>query len=108
MIIGLLLGFGLLAETLQAFPDFLPFFNAAAGGAQGGVDILSDSNLDWGQGVIQLREYMIKEKLDSVKLSYFGSAHPEKYGIASEPLPAFPRNVAFVGAIGKTLDNPLA
>lgn len=98
----------LMVETALIFPDHLAYFNELVGGSSRGYKVLADSNLDWGQGLIQLREYMAKENLDSVKLSYFGSAHPEQYGIVSEPLPAFPRNMALVGAIGNTLDDPPA
>src|SRR6185369_7918419 len=43
------------AETVAARPYFLPFFNVAAGGGRGGLRLLSDSNLDWGQGLPALR-----------------------------------------------------
>ena len=44
-----LLAIVLALETLLAFPDYIAFFNAAAGGKRGGFRILGDSNLDWGQ-----------------------------------------------------------
>ncbi len=78
--------------TWSLFPHYLTYFNEAAGGPQGGRRILGDSNLDWGQDLIALRQYMQREGLATIKLGYFGSAFPEAYGINYEPLPGFIRN----------------
>ena len=48
----------LLWGTVRLFPDYLAFFNALAGGAEGGYRYLVDSNLDWGQNLWQLRDWM--------------------------------------------------
>src|SRR2546426_11865603 len=48
----------LFRSTLAARPYFIPFFNVLAGGAKGGVNLLSDSNLDWGQGLPAPRRWM--------------------------------------------------
>lgn len=78
--------------TLWISPHYLAYFNEIAGGPEGGKRALVDSNLDWGQDLIGLREYMKREGIESVKLSYFGSAYPEAYGIVHEPLPGFTRH----------------
>ncbi len=36
-------------ETARVHPNYLPFFNALAGGSEAGQKYLADSNLDWGQ-----------------------------------------------------------
>jgi hypothetical protein len=41
-------------ETAWVHPDYLAFFNVAAGGPQNGQHWLLDSNLDWGQDKIRL------------------------------------------------------
>ncbi|MBI3769052.1 MAG: phospholipid carrier-dependent glycosyltransferase [Deltaproteobacteria bacterium] len=74
------------AEALAARPFFLPFFNAPAGGARGGVRLLSDSNLDWGQGLPALRRWMAAQHVARVNLCYFGSADPAAYGVDFVPL----------------------
>jgi len=74
------------AETLAARPHFLPFFNVAAGGARGGLRLLSDSNLDWGQGLPALRRWMTERGVPRVNLCYFGTADPAAYGIDFVPL----------------------
>lgn len=75
------------AETMAARPYFIPFFNTVAGGARGGLRLLSDSNLDVGQGLPALRRWMAAHQVERLNLSYFGSADPKAYGIAFTPLP---------------------
>ncbi|MGH9764488.1 MAG: hypothetical protein ACREDR_12960, partial [Blastocatellia bacterium] len=92
---------------VRIYPDYLTYFNEAAGGPSGGSRILADSNLDWGQNLPGLAQYMSREKIDSIKLSYFGSARPEAYGIQNfDPLPSYPYNYAGVESKVNELQNP--
>jgi hypothetical protein len=72
--------------TLGVAPRYLQYFNELAGGAGGGHRVLIDSNIDWGQDLIRLREYMTVEGLESVYLAYFGRVDPKVYGIHYVPL----------------------
>ena len=36
-------------SAIRAYPNYIPFFNLAAGGPRGGTRFLDDSNVDWGQ-----------------------------------------------------------
>jgi hypothetical protein len=54
-----------------------------------GYRVLVDSSLDWGQGLLQLRDYLRREGIPRVYLSYFGSALPDGYGIDYVPLASF-------------------
>ncbi len=74
------------AVALWSWPNYLPYFNALAGGPSGGHRVLLDSNLDWGQDLIALREYMAREGIESVDLAYFGRVDPAAYGIRYRPL----------------------
>lgn len=74
------------AGTLWVGPRYLQYFNEAAGGAAGGHQMLVDSNIDWGQDLIRLSEYMERESIDFVNLAYFGRVHPSVYGIRFVPL----------------------
>jgi hypothetical protein len=74
-------------NTLCIYPHFLAFFNAVAGGPDNGWRVLVDSNIDWGQDLKGLKAYMDDHQIERVKLSWFGSAYPERYGIAHDPLP---------------------
>jgi hypothetical protein len=79
--IGVTLALGLAAESLTAFPNFIPFFNLAAGGSRGGLSLLSDSNLDWGQDLPVLADWQRQHQDTPLYLCYFGSVPPAYYGI---------------------------
>jgi hypothetical protein len=81
------LALGLAVETYCAYPDFIPFFNVAAGGARGGLELLSDSNLDWGQDLPALADWQHRHPNRQLYLSYFGTADPRYYGIHYVEIP---------------------
>lgn len=72
--------------TVSVAPRYLQFFNELAGGSARGHRVLVDSNIDWGQDLIRLREYMSAEGLESVYLAYFGRVDPKVYGVRYVPL----------------------
>ena len=76
----------LVAGTLAVAPRYLQYFNEVAGGPGGGHRWLIDSNMDWGQDLVRLREYMDREGIDAVHLAYFGRVSPTVYGIEYHPL----------------------
>jgi hypothetical protein len=73
--------------TLRVYPYYLTFFNEIVGGADRGRYILSDSNLDWGQDLIGLKRYVEQQKIDQIKLSFFGVEHPTQLNLKTEALP---------------------
>ena len=97
LVIGLLV-LWLALSSFAAHPDYIPYFNELAPTPH--YDVLVDSNLDWGQGLKQLRSYLDAHGIDRMRLSYFGTADPAAYGIAYDPLPRWPppRSVDFVPA----------
>ena len=97
----------LATETIAARPHFIPFFNVLAGGAKGGINLLSDSNLDWGQGLPALRRWMAARGVEKVNLCYFGTADPAAYGISFVPLAGSYRfDVPGAGAVGYAPQGP--
>ena len=74
------------AGTIAIGPRYLQYFNEAAGGAERGHRMLIDSNIDWGQDLIRLREYMDEKKIDRIALAYFGRVDPAVYGVRFAPL----------------------
>ena len=78
---------GLSVETSSAYPDFLPFFNVAAGGYRGGAKILGDSNIDWGQDLPALADWQRRHPDKQLYLCYFGAPDPRYYGIHYVCLP---------------------
>ena len=74
-------------ETGRAAPHFLAFFNTPAGGARGGLRLLGDSNLDWGQDLPALADWQRRHPDRRLDLLYFGTVPPAYYGIRYVPLP---------------------
>jgi 4-amino-4-deoxy-L-arabinose transferase-like glycosyltransferase len=69
-------------EALTCAPWYLSFYNLLGGGPGRGDAIVNDSNVDWGQGLIALREEMRRRHIGRVYLTYHGTADPNLYGIA--------------------------
>ena len=73
------------AESLAASPWQLSFFNLFAGGPGGGYRLVNDSNVDWGQGLIALRDELKRRGIGRVHLAYHGMTDPALYGIDYVP-----------------------
>ncbi len=80
----------LLGIALWLHPYYLAYFNILAGGPDGGWRYLVDSNLDWGQDLGNLKEWMDENGVNRVWLSYFGEGRPEYYGIHYTGLDSWP------------------
>ncbi|HZC79869.1 MAG TPA: glycosyltransferase family 39 protein, partial [Ktedonobacterales bacterium] len=80
----LALAFALLmaVETLSAAPYELSFFNRVAG--RHPDRLINDSNVDWGQGLIALRDELRRRGIARVHLVYHGTTDPALYGITYE------------------------
>jgi hypothetical protein len=81
-----LLGLVLVLETLAGAPHYLPYFNAGALAVAERQVILSDSNVDWGQDLRRLKEFMDRRGIREVKLSYTGTASPRQLGLRHQTL----------------------
>jgi 4-amino-4-deoxy-L-arabinose transferase-like glycosyltransferase len=81
VVIASVLLMGLAAESVFAWPDYIPFFNIACGGARGGIRLLGDSNLDWGQDLPAVADWQKDHLNTRLYLAYFGLADPAYYGI---------------------------
>jgi hypothetical protein len=77
---------GLATETCCAYPDFIPFFNIASGGTRNGWRLLGDSNVDWGQELPALAQWINDHPGYQLQLIYFGTADPRYYGIHYVPI----------------------
>ena len=97
--------------TWRVAPNYLAFFNELAGGPAGGYRYLVDSNLDWGQNLWQLRDWMRENGVGRVFYAHYSPARPEVYGVSVDFLPPDWRAVPFtpldpapgVYAIGATV-----
>lgn len=72
-------------ETVAGAPWFLAFYNRAAGGPGAGFRIVNDADVDWGQGLIALRDEMRRHGIRTVNLTYHGTTDPAVYGIDYAP-----------------------
>jgi len=81
----------LLVECLWIYPHYLSYFNEFAGGPKNGHKILLDSNLDWGQDLPALADFMKKNRIDQIELWYFGHPFPKLYGVNYQLLGQEPR-----------------
>jgi hypothetical protein len=80
------------------YPHHLAYFNELAGGPKQGYRWLVDSNLDWGQDLKGLGEWMRRQNVPRVALAYFGSADADHYQLAYDYLPS-------VGLAPRTADQ---
>jgi hypothetical protein len=74
--------------SLWIWPDYLAYANELIGGPRNAYRWLSDSNLDWGQDLKQLKAWMERHGVERVQLAYFGTADPAHYGIEYSYLPS--------------------
>jgi hypothetical protein len=72
-------------DTLRYAPDYLSYFNVYVPSMRS-YELLSDSNLDWGQGLLALRKYQRSHPDEQISLAYFGSVDPRIYGIQARTL----------------------
>jgi hypothetical protein len=73
------------ASVLRVHPHYLTYFNEAAGGPLHALDHLADSNIDWGQGLLALRDWLARHAPGKkICLAYFGAMYPEVLGIDYE------------------------
>jgi hypothetical protein len=63
--------------TERAHPDYLPWFNEAAGAHP--ERILSDSNIDWGQDYLRLARVLNERSVDRLSILFNGSVVLQKH-----------------------------
>jgi 4-amino-4-deoxy-L-arabinose transferase-like glycosyltransferase len=93
------LGLWMVIAAADLYPDHLSYFNEAAcltknagaigldGGTRCGPLWLDDSNVDWGQSLKQVKEWVDRNaKGERVHLAYFGSFPPAAYGLDVAPV----------------------
>ena len=73
------------ADALRYAPDYLSYLNVLIPNRTS-YKYLSDSNLDWGQGLLALRQYESEHPNEQIFLAYFGSVNPAVYGIKAANL----------------------
>ncbi|MFH1368819.1 MAG: glycosyltransferase family 39 protein [Elusimicrobiota bacterium] len=87
--------------TFKTHPWHISYFNETIGNPDRGYLYLTDSNLDWGQGVKELAKYLRNRNVSGVYLCYFGASDPHYYGIKYFP-------IGFIDTISDGTSTPLA
>ncbi|MBI2451303.1 MAG: glycosyltransferase family 39 protein [Parcubacteria group bacterium] len=82
LIIGLLV-FQFIS-VIRVWPSFLAYFNEAVGGYKQGYLYVTDSNLDWGQDLKRLKNFMDKNNIPKINLDYFGGGGGPEYFLAEK------------------------
>jgi len=78
-----------ITSSLAAFPNFIPYANEAWGGQRNVHNLLSDANVDWGQQLLQVRQWQDKHPTEECWFAYFArpEVDPSTYGIHCHALP---------------------
>jgi tetratricopeptide (TPR) repeat protein len=76
-------------SSLRAFPNYIPYANEVWGGPAKVHEILADSNVDWGQGLVALKQYIDQRHIQNCWFAYFGQliVDVSYYGIPCKALP---------------------
>jgi hypothetical protein len=72
---SVLVAAGLLGNAVAAvrvWPEALCYTNALWGGTRTGYRLLSDSNYDWGQGLLELEGWRKEHGVETIDVWYFG------------------------------------
>jgi len=69
-VVAILLGWYFVATAI-AHPDYLAYFNELAGAHP--EEIATDSNLDWGQDIQRLDDFVRREKIEHLHVAVFGN-----------------------------------
>lgn len=77
------------ASSLRAFPNYIAYSNELWGGPAKTHEILADSNVDWGQGLVAMKQYINEKHIENCWFAYFGKliVDVSYYGIPCQSLP---------------------
>ena len=97
-------------DVLRYAPDYLSYFNLFVSPTNS-YKLLSDSNVDWGEGLIALRKYQQAYSNEVIHLAYSGTIDPVVYGVHALPLMPNQRvsGTVIISAnylSGQTLEDP--
>jgi hypothetical protein len=66
-------------SSLRIYPQGISYFNEWIGGPENGGEYLADSNLDWGQNLPELGDYVRRHHVERLNLYLFGLDDPSHY-----------------------------
>ena len=78
-------------SSLHAYPNYLTYSNEVAGGPSNTHRLLDDSNVDWGQQLKQIGDYIQRRNISNCWFAYMVPViNPKYYGIPCRLLPRTP------------------
>lgn len=66
-------------SVIRVYPDFIAYYNTLAGGPEKGHFYAVDSNLDWGQDLRKLENWVTQKDIDKIYIDYFGGGDLKYY-----------------------------
>ncbi len=66
-------------SSITSYPHYLSYFNEIGGGTENGYKYVVDSNYDWGQDLKRLARWVQKNKIEKIKVDYFGGGDVNYY-----------------------------
>jgi len=75
------------ASSVAVYPNYLTYFNEVAGGPSHGIEWLDDSNVDWGQDVILLRDFLEQHGITDANVTPMAPYDPALYGVLGVAVP---------------------
>ena len=75
-------------SSVRAFPVYLAYANELWGGPANTYKYLTDSNVDWGQQLKSIKQYLDRRHVTNCWFAYFAGvvSDPQYYGIPCKPL----------------------
>ncbi|OGZ57422.1 MAG: hypothetical protein A2827_00970 [Candidatus Spechtbacteria bacterium RIFCSPHIGHO2_01_FULL_43_30] len=67
------------ATFVMAYPHYLSYFNIFSGGSDNAYKYVVDSNLDWGQDLKRLAQFVEENNINQIKVDYFGGGNVKYY-----------------------------
>lgn len=88
------------ASSIRAYPDYIAYSNEIWGGPSRTYRVLTDSSVDWGQGLPAAKRYLSSHASTPCWFAYFGTVDPARYDIPCALL-----TVSSTVVWGRTLDE---
>jgi hypothetical protein len=67
-------------EAAAGAPYYLSYFNQLGGGTHFGYRYVTDSNYDWGQDLLRLKQFVASHpEIEKIGVDYFGGGNPGYY-----------------------------
>ena len=78
-----------MASSLRAYPNYMAYSNELWGGPMQTYKVLTDSNADWAQQLLAVKQYLDQRGIKQCWFAYFADPflRPADYGIPCKPMP---------------------